>query len=135
MCMCMHACVHVRVCMQGFKTRLERAGAPAFGMLVEVLREGRWRVHTHLAESVDVLLGGQLLERAAAFAPHAQLRELVVSGSAAAPEEGRDAHGEEDEEEGAHEAAGGSRWQGVVVRARFDTPLAAKRAVAGSSAA
>lgn len=27
--------------LQGMKTRLERKGAPAFGMLVEVLAEGR----------------------------------------------------------------------------------------------
>jgi hypothetical protein len=49
--------LHMRTVLAGVrKTRLERAGQPAFRHLVEVLGRGRFRVHRNLAASVDALL-------------------------------------------------------------------------------
>jgi hypothetical protein len=45
----------------GKKTRLERAGAPAFTTLVEVLGRGQYRVHRDLAASVDAALASGAL--------------------------------------------------------------------------
>lgn len=43
----------------GSKTKTERRGAPVFTCLVEVLSHDCWRVHTHVASSVDDLLAGR----------------------------------------------------------------------------
>ena len=43
----------------GSKTKTERRGAPVFTCLVEVLSHDRWRLHTHVASSVDDLLAGR----------------------------------------------------------------------------
>lgn len=112
-----------------------------------------WRVHPRLAESVDVLLGSQLLEHGVRSKPHAQLRQLIHPGASAAQSLLSPLHGLEDDEGSEEEEAGGpprrrhgrgqrtdgsggnllggggSGWQGVVVRARFETALAAQRAL------
>lgn len=41
------------------KTRKERAGAPAFSVLVEVVSRSCWRVHMSVARSVDAILAGR----------------------------------------------------------------------------
>ena len=42
----------------GDKTRTERAGAPTFSAVVEVLSYDEWRIHTNTARAVDALLAG-----------------------------------------------------------------------------
>lgn len=112
-----------------------------------------WRVHPRLAESVDVLLGSQLLEHGVRCKPHAQLRQLIHPGASAAQSLLSPLHGLEDDEGSEEEAGGlqgrrhgrgqrtagsgggnllgggGGGWQGVVVCARFETALAAQRAL------
>ncbi len=41
------------------KTKTERRGPPVFTCLVEVLAHDRWRVHPHVASSVDAMLAGR----------------------------------------------------------------------------
>ncbi len=55
------------------KTVLERQGPPTFGVAVEMLAIGRWRVHLDVAAAVDALLAGRT--------PPAQLRYCAADGS------------------------------------------------------
>jgi hypothetical protein len=43
----------------GKKTRLERAGAPAFSSLIEAQGNGKYRVYPDLARSVDLKLANE----------------------------------------------------------------------------
>ena len=56
--------------VDGKKTRAERKGRPVFGVLIEVVSQGEWRLHRDVAASVDSMLsGGQ---------GHAELRRYVT---------------------------------------------------------
>ena len=53
--------LHVATCsvVNNSKTKTERRGPPFFTCLVEVLAHDRWRVHPHVASSVDAMLAGR----------------------------------------------------------------------------
>ena len=54
--------LHVANCSEvnnNSKTKTERRGPPVFTCLVEVLAHDRWRVHPHVASSVDAMLAGR----------------------------------------------------------------------------
>jgi hypothetical protein len=61
-----------RASRDGAKTRTERAGAPAFSAVVEVLSYDEWRIHTSTAAAVDALLAGGR--------PPTQLRRFDADG-------------------------------------------------------
>lgn len=64
----------------GSKTRLERAGAPAFSTLLEVVSPSCWLLHPDVAESVDILLGAEGAGPGGAqLRPHSQVRRYEAS--------------------------------------------------------